>query len=346
MSLLNNSVLQQPQSVEQRHSYYSFQIRAKKLILLKENICTFSKKKMALESINNLQKVGKVSTIKKGSINKIEKFLTNWIKALHYEAQIAYLHNFKPIHLPVFITLTLCSQQIHPDTVVKREILMPFIQELKRKYGIKYYFWRAELQKNYNIHFHLVTDKYIDKSHLQLCWNKHLNNLKYVDRFEAKFRHNNPPSTHIEKIDSLKKMTAYITKYVTKEENNHWIDGQKWNASKELKELKSVSFILENEIVEHINKLIDERKLEVYSDTYFAVMFFTDKFNYMSDYKAFKDIEKSSYEKLYDVMYRDRKEIKENLPSVGLLQTLPTFKHKQLLLFDIDPIKPNIDFYL
>lgn len=346
MSLLNLSALQHNESVEQRHSYYSFQIRSKKLVLLKESICTFTKKKMALESINNLQKVGKVCTIKKGSVNKIEKFLTNWIKALHYEAQIAYLHNFTPVRLPVFITLTLCAQQIHPDTVIKREILMPFIQDLKRKHNIKYYFWRAELQKNYNIHFHLVTDKYIDKSLLQMLWNRHLNNLGYLDRFEAKFKHTNPPSTHIEIISDLKKMTAYITKYVVKDENNMWIDGQKWNASKELKEMKSVSFILDNEIVEHINKLIDEKKLEVYSDVYFSVMFFTEKFNYKSDYKVFRELECTSYLKLYDVMYRNTvlNEIFPYKEIVKVLSDPP--KTVQLTLFDIDPIKPNIDFYL
>ena len=87
--------------------------------------------------------------------------LTGWIKALYYN----YEENMKKFgtssRLPVFVTLTLPSVQRHEDNVIKQQILKPFIEELKERYGVKYYFWKAEIQENGNIHFHLIIDHYI-----------------------------------------------------------------------------------------------------------------------------------------------------------------------------------------
>src|SRR4030065_2491656 len=52
-----------------------------------------------------------------------------------------------------FLTLTLPSAQVHDDKFIKRRIFQPFMERLQRVDFCKPFIWRAEMQKNGNIHF-------------------------------------------------------------------------------------------------------------------------------------------------------------------------------------------------
>ena len=103
-----------------------------------------------------------------------------------------------------FITLTLPSKQRHSDKVIKSELLNDFLVQLKRKFNIKYYFWRAESQSNGNIHFHIITDKFIPWQWCRDKWNHVVNKLDYVKQFEQKHKHNTPNSTDIHSLQNIK----------------------------------------------------------------------------------------------------------------------------------------------
>lgn len=274
-----------------------------RIVLLKKNIFRYGQKNVSEVSIRNLALKGTSGNIKSGSQSRVQKFLSVWLKGLYYNYETEQVKGNLRARLPVFVTLTLPAQQIHPDTVIKRECLMPFIQELKRQCNVVNYFWKAELQKNYNIHFHLIVDTFIDASVLQHTWNKHINKLGYVDRYETKFRHANPPSTHIELINSVQKAVSYITKYVTKDDMNGSIDGRKWEASKPVKELRTPSYWLDSSIENYLSFLIDSDKVRVFHDEYFSCFYFTKNFNWGSDYDFIERLEKpyhlSKYRQLY-----------------------------------------------
>lgn len=82
-----------------------------------------------------------------------------------------------------FITLTLPSKQIHSDKEIKEQALNHLLIELRKHYGVENYVWKAELQKNQNIHFHIITDQYICYYALRRRWNRIINKLGYVDRY-------------------------------------------------------------------------------------------------------------------------------------------------------------------
>ena len=86
-----------------------------------------------------------------------------------------------------FITLTLPATQAHEDTQIKSDCLNQFLIELRKAYKIENYFWKAELQKNENIHFHLLVDQYCDFQALRRRWNRVINKLGYVDAYSKKF---------------------------------------------------------------------------------------------------------------------------------------------------------------
>ena len=148
-----------------------------------------------------------------------------------------------------FVTLTLASKQKHSDRVIKSKLLNQFLIELKRDFKVFNYLWRAEAQKNGNVHFHIVTDKFIPHDWLRDTWNRIQNKLGYVDAYQSKMQayHNhgfkvnealltrwnykaqlraykkgvsnlwlNPNSTDVHSIRNLNNISAYLSKYCTK----------------------------------------------------------------------------------------------------------------------------------
>lgn len=148
-----------------------------------------------------------------------------------------------------FITLTLASKQVHSDNEIKSELLNQFLIEARKKWNVDKYVWRAEKQKNGNIHFHIVVDKFIQYDRLRKVWNRIQNKLGYVDRygedqekfhsegfkFRKEFAKNwsyakqkkayhegmacnwiNPNSTDIHSVAKVKNIANYIGKYCSK----------------------------------------------------------------------------------------------------------------------------------
>ncbi len=79
-----------------------------------------------------------------------------------------------------FITLDLSSDQVHTDQVIKRELLHQFLLEMRKKWHVSLYLWKAEKQKNGRIHFHIITDKFIPWNELRNVWNRIQQKLGYV----------------------------------------------------------------------------------------------------------------------------------------------------------------------
>jgi len=85
-----------------------------------------------------------------------------------------------------FITLTLPSTQIHSDIIIK-SCLNNFLVKMRNIYALKNYVWKAELQANDNIHFHLVFDVFIHHKAIRFYWNQSIEVLGYVSRYQTKF---------------------------------------------------------------------------------------------------------------------------------------------------------------
>jgi hypothetical protein len=108
------------------------------------------------------------------------------------------------------------APQFHSDTEIKKKCLNQFLTELKTKHGLNHYCWKAELQCNGNIHFHIVADVFISHEVIRLVWNRCVNKLGYIDKFELKHNHRNPNSTDIEAVRNSKQIGKYISKYIGK----------------------------------------------------------------------------------------------------------------------------------
>lgn len=195
-----------------------------------------------------------------------------------------------------FITLTLSSKQRHSDNTIKSVLLNQFLTELRTKYKCSNYLWRAEAQRNGNIHFHVCTDVFVPWRALRTDWNRIQEKLGYVSEFTNRTGKHDPNSTDVHAINQIKNLPAYLAKYCTKNSKGYvvmatmattvpfrpscfltyvhpvlktkatfyrQIHGKLWGLSQSLSSLKSATKEVANRIAEEIEYLKNTFKTRV-----------------------------------------------------------------------------------
>ena len=218
------------------------------------------------------KKIEYVSVLKSPETkNKIEKKFHNFrisdnafrtmkrrINWLYYLSKSRYkktisgkeIYNFKMS----FITLTLPSKQVHNTKFITDNCLNHFLTILRTKYDLRNYVWRLEFQNNGNVHYHLVTDCYVDFFIMRSTWNRVLGKFGYIENYSKKFKglsltaYNNlvnkenkidfkvvadryakgckfnwtdPNTVDVKSVTSGKRISAYIAKYFAKDPDNY-----------------------------------------------------------------------------------------------------------------------------
>jgi len=291
------------------------------------------------QSRSNLTKKYTSEFMTKTAARKVKKILTNWIIAINLSQQIDLKKRRTKRRYLVMITLTLSWKQVEKDNEVKRKYLNNFIIQLKKKHKGILYLWVAEKQKNGNIHFHVMVDRWVDKIWAANTWNTIQNTGNYIDFFEREFNHRNPPSTKLTGQKGMSNPAEYLTKYVTKSEKSHGLTGHKWSCSDELKFITNSKMPVKSwyhDFLEHYRK---ELKCE-YFETEF-VKIYSFRGNFLEDFihsDLFYDNEQQ-YLKIYGKIYP------ELLPATPLKPS-PTAVVKEVYvqksLFATDHLKTSI----
>lgn len=212
---------------------------------------TFSKNNSLSDSFLNSSRSaeGKISKTAKKKMSKCIDFLL-----LLANNKLAYNRlTGRQFHMKIaFLTLTLPSEQIHSDNEIKSKCLNQFLIEIQRKFNINNYVWRAEKQKNGNIHFHIIVDHFCDYTEIRDIWNRITEKLGYVTRYREERKkwfsggfkvrqdllkkwsykkqlraYKNgvkndwwcPNSTDIHSVRNVINIKSYVTKYMTKNES-------------------------------------------------------------------------------------------------------------------------------
>lgn len=211
-----------------------------------------------------------------------------------------------------FITLTLPAQQgTRTDKEIKSKVLDPWIKKARRRFNLKNYVWRAERQKNGNIHFHITSDCYIPYDQLRDTWNDNLEALGFITEFEKKNGHRHPNSTDVHATRSIKNLAAYLVKYTCKGHdtpelyraqppwakaerqlkarknakkfmrmlslNEQRIDGKVWDCSTNLKGVKFPSEILDGEYHTCYKSAHSDPKCKIKNTDFAQIIFLTSQ---------------------------------------------------------------------
>lgn len=166
-----------------------------------------------------------------------------------------------------FITLKLPSKQMHSHAEIIKKPLNLFLTKLRKNHNLKNYIWKAEIQKNGNIHFHLLIDRCIHHMVIRRYWNFALKHLGYISAYRnarknltyEEYRYwrmqegnppeksikkawdygnktnwNSPNSTDVKLIRNPEIAAAYVSKYLAKNEGESDETGIKADSRSEL----------------------------------------------------------------------------------------------------------------
>lgn len=207
-----------------------------------------------------------------------------------------------------FITLTLPAPQGDvSDKILKKQVLDNFIKRCRRKYNLRSYVWRAERQKNKNLHFHMISDTYIHYEKLRQDWNACLKQLGFIESYKSKHANmtladylkaypptkrttiekrekaykqgvatgwEQPNSTDVHSIIKIKNLTQYFVKYMAKDaEEGDTVEGKLWDCSANLKIKNNCECLLEGIAQQTWEEVLADPTIKVKHDTIFSMAF-------------------------------------------------------------------------
>lgn len=173
-----------------------------------------------------------------------------------------------------FITLTVASTDKNYSAREMYDLCFkPFLRWLRETKKSQFYIWKAELQKRGQIHYHVISNRFIMHDEIKAKWNELQYKAGILEGFFDKFKHYNPPSTDVHAVYKVKDLSAYFSKYlskISKDDDGNTIDettGKIWDCSRALKSFKHftapVSIEMDTKLKEAVkNKFVSILYLE------------------------------------------------------------------------------------
>jgi len=186
---------------------------------------------------------------------KVRKSI-NWLVHTSKEKQLYQKDLKRHIKFRLsFITLTLCSKQVHSDVQIKDQCLNVFLQWLRDSYKVTKYIWKAEIQKNGNIHIHLTTDTFVHYLDIRKHWNSILYKQGLLSEFFEKHGHHDPNSTDVHSVVNVKNLAAYLVKYFSKNDNDRrQVEGRLWGCNYALSRANGCKVIATPDEIANVTK--------------------------------------------------------------------------------------------
>lgn len=158
-----------------------------------------------------------------------------------------------------FVTLTISCPEIITSNESYERLLAPFLRKL-RGIGARQYIWKGELQKRGQPHYHLTLNEFVHHQEVRDIWNNLQTKAGYTNDYFQKHGHRNPPSTEIKSVRNLSRISMYLAKYLSKnEQQTGWI-GKCWGCSDDLRKMKHFAFVDQWDTAELIGEALENKK--------------------------------------------------------------------------------------
>lgn len=197
------------------------------------------------------------------------------------------------LHQLTFVTLTVSNSDNLPGKEAYRKLLGPFLQWLRKTKGVNTYIWKAELQQNGQIHYHLTMPDFIHFQEIRDRWNecqrkagiiakyraaqlefhkdgfqarKHLldswpmekQKQAYARGMETDWQ--DPNSTDVHKVYKIKDVTGYLVKEIAKScQNAEAIGGKVWDCSANLSAAKYFSVEMKQDQFQFLENAVNDK---------------------------------------------------------------------------------------
>jgi hypothetical protein len=229
------------------------------LIPIQQKGKTKAEKFIQLQTENNIERTSHNFQISDNAYRTLKSKI-NWLYYLSKSKSVTTYNGRNIFNFKIaFITLTLPSQQKHPTSYITSEYFNQFLTEVRQRTKMENYVWRLEFQKNGNVHYHIVTDTYLDYYLCLKIWNRIIAKGGYIDEFASKMsklslmdynkiynkdnkkdfkevsksylrqkseKWRNPNSVDVKSVISNKSIANYIAKYFAKDNEDNPIKNE------------------------------------------------------------------------------------------------------------------------
>lgn len=152
-------------------------------------------------------------------------------------------------HTLSFLTLTIPDNTKVNPSIIKKQLLDPFLDWLRKSHKLEFYIWKLEYQSRGSLHYHIIFPNWIAYHSLKVKWNYLLDKYNYIEDYKKQYNNVNPPSLWINKIDKGKEIGEYMEKeFIKSLQNENKLQLNKINAYKrDLERYNTLSEELKNQ---------------------------------------------------------------------------------------------------
>lgn len=244
---------------------YKFKIRANHIIQteVKEWV-NGNWDKIRTKQHVNLQNNKTKGQLSKKSTQKLKSSI-NWLVIASQRKNLkslktSFIHQFK-IN---FITLTIPPQENSIIDEKKFKTILNTWLTYHRKFNkLNNYVWKIEKHKDNRLHIHILADTFIHHRSVRNSWNTILKRNGLLEFHNKKFNNYDPNSTDIHSIQKVKKMAAYMVKYMTKNnEVDNLYNGRVWACSSKISNIMQNQIIVEPDKISQFVKPLLNKKID------------------------------------------------------------------------------------
>lgn len=218
------------------------QFRGKKVLVYYETQYTCSKSLQIFRSENmKLQQQAAYSgKLTAGAKKRLTKAISLLVQGTRKRWILNPVNHRQQLHQLTFVTLTISDPTINiTGKDAHKKLLSPFLDWMRKTKKVNTYVWKAELQKNGQLHYHITTPDFIHWRELRDKWNELQKRHGFLDAYFKKQGHYDANSTDVHKVYKIKDVEAYLIKEIAKGiQNAQGIGGKVWDCSENLKKGK------------------------------------------------------------------------------------------------------------
>jgi len=183
----------------------------------------------------------------------------NWLVVASEKKRYYSIKEKKHFHFKInFVTLTIPPQKGEMVTEKQFKTLLNTWLTYHRKYsGLNNYVWKIETHKDKTLHIHLSTDTFIYYKKVESSWNLILKRNGLLNAHFAKYGNYTPPSCQIKAVEKVRKLGAYMAKYMTKDNvEDRLFSGRVWGCSMKISKVLSNVHYVCPDIISKVTKPI------------------------------------------------------------------------------------------
>lgn len=163
-----------------------------------------------------------------------------------------------------FITLTIPPQENDLIDEKKFKTILNTWLTYHRKFNkLNNYVWKIEKHKDNRLHIHILSDTFIHHRSIRNSWNTILKRNGLLEFHNKKFNNYDPNSTDIHSIQKVKKVAAYMVKYMTKNgELDNLYNGRVWSCSSKISNVMQNQLVVEPDKIGEVMRPLLNKKIE------------------------------------------------------------------------------------